>query len=142
MLNRREAADALRLGVTAVLDLTAEFSVPAPFRSVTYRNIPILDLTAPRLDQLNEMAAFIDEESRKGIVYVHCKIGYSRTAAAAAAYLLHTGTVSSVAEAIDLLRKIRPTMIVRPEIVAALNFYERSHPLCHSERSAAESKNL
>jgi protein-tyrosine phosphatase len=120
VLNRREAARALRLGVTAVLDLTAEFSVPAPFRGVTYRNIAILDLTAPRLDQLNEMVTFIDEQSRNGIVYVHCKIGYSRTAAAAAAYLLHSGTVSSVPEAIDLLRKIRPTIIVRPEIVAAL----------------------
>ena len=120
VLNRREAADAVAQGVTAVLDLTAEFSAPAPFRAVTYRNIPILDLTAPRLDQLNEMMTFIDEESRNGIVYVHCKIGYSRTAAAAAAYLLHTGTVSSVPEAMDLLKKIRPTIIVRPEIVAAL----------------------
>jgi hypothetical protein len=119
-LNHREAAAAARLGVTAVLDITAEFSVPAPFRTLTYRNIPILDLTAPRLDQLQEMVAFIDEESRKGVVYIHCKIGYSRTAAAAAAYLLWSGTASNVPEAIDLLRKVRPTIIVRPEIVAAL----------------------
>ncbi|HYJ04370.1 MAG TPA: phosphatase PAP2/dual specificity phosphatase family protein [Chthoniobacterales bacterium] len=144
VLSRREAATAVRLGVTAVLDLTAEFSEPAPFRGVTYRNIPILDLTAPPPEQLDEMVAFIsrnidfqsvrpaelhsaesaaaesDEESRNGIVYIHCKIGYSRTAAAAAAYLLHTGAVSSVPEAIDVLRKVRPMIIVRPEIVAAL----------------------
>ena len=116
----REAAAAVRLGVTAVLDLTAEFSEPAPFRHVTYRNIPILDLTSPRRDQLEEMVTFMEGESRSGIVYVHCKIGYSRTAAAAAAYLLRTGTARSVSEAIDLLRKARPTIIVRPEIVAAL----------------------
>ena len=120
VLNRREAAGAVRQGVTAVLDLTAEFSAPAPFRGLIYRNIPILDLTAPRRDQLTEMVTFIEEESRNGIVYVHCKIGYSRTAAAAAAYLLHTGTVGNVPEAIDLLRKVRPTIIVRPEIVAVL----------------------
>jgi predicted protein tyrosine phosphatase len=120
VLSRREAMAAVRSGVTAVLDLTAEFSVPAPFRNLTYRNIPILDLTAPRRDQLQEIVAFIDEESRKGIVYVHCKIGYSRTAAAAAAYLLHTGRANGVAEAIELLREVRPTIIVRPEIVAAL----------------------
>ncbi len=36
----------------------------------------------------------------KGIVYIHCKIGYSRTAAAAAAYLLQTGKAATVAEAI------------------------------------------
>jgi hypothetical protein len=120
VLNQREAADAVRRGVTAVLDLTAEFSASAPFRGVTYRNIPVLDLTAPRLDQLHEMVRFIEEESQSGIVYVHCKIGYSRTAGAAAAYLLHTGAVSSVSQAIDLLRKVRPTIIVRPEIVTAL----------------------
>lgn len=120
VLNGREAADAIRQGVTAVLDLTAEFSAPAPFRGVTYRNIPLLDLTAPRLDQLNEMVRLIEVESRNGIVYVHCKIGYSRTAAAAGAYLLSMGTARNVSEAIDLLRKVRPTIIVRPEIIAAL----------------------
>ena len=119
-LNRREAAAAASLGVSAVLDLTAEFSAPAAFRALVYRNIPILDLTAPTLDQLREMATFIEEESRAGIVYVHCKIGYSRTAAAAGAYLLRAGKACSVAEAIDLLLPVRPTMVVRPEVVAAL----------------------
>jgi hypothetical protein len=128
VLTRRETAAATGRGVTAVLDLTAEFSVPAPFRALTYRNIPILDLTAPRLEQLQEMAMFIDDESRKGVVYIHCKIGYSRTAAAAAAYLLHTGTVSSIPEAIDLLRKARPTIIVRPEIIAALADFSSPQP--------------
>jgi len=30
---------------------TAEFSEPEPLRAVTYRNIPILDLTAPTIAQ-------------------------------------------------------------------------------------------
>ena len=120
VLSPREAASAVGLGVTAVLDLTAEFSVPASFSHLTYRNIPILDLTAPGRDQLLEMVSFLEEESKKGIVYLHCKIGYSRTAAAAGAYLLHTGKAESVAGAIELLRKVRPTLIVRPEIIAAL----------------------
>jgi len=120
-LNRGEAASAVRLGVTAVLDLTAEFSEPAPFRALRYRNIPILDLTAPGIEQLREMASFIDEESKQGIVFIHCKIGYSRTAAAAAAYLLQIGTVNGVEEAIELLRRVRPSIVVRPEIVTALS---------------------
>ena len=65
-LNHGEAAAATRLGVTAVLDLTAEFSEAKPFRALVYRNIPILDLTAPSIDQLREMATFIDHESREG----------------------------------------------------------------------------
>jgi membrane-associated phospholipid phosphatase len=125
LLSDREAGEARRLGVTAVLDLTAEFSEAKPFRSPVYRNIPILDLTAPSGDQLREMATFIDEESHNGIVYVHCKIGYSRTAAAGAAFLLQTGRAGGVSEAIEILRQVRPTVVVRPEIIVALkNFTE------------------
>jgi protein-tyrosine phosphatase/membrane-associated phospholipid phosphatase len=127
VLNHGEAAEAVRNRVTAVLDLTAEFTEPAPFRAVTYRNIPVLDLTAPTVDQLHEMAAFIDEESRKGIVYIHCKIGYSRTAAAAGAYLLRVGTVRTLPEALDLLRQVRPAIVIRPEIVTALNDFAKTN---------------
>jgi protein phosphatase len=121
ILSNRKADKAKRLGVTAVLDLTAEFSEAKPFRTLNYRSIPILDLTAPSTDQLREMAEFIGGESRNGVVYIHCKIGYSRTAAAAAAYLLLTGKVHSVEAAIASLRQVRPTMVVRPEIVEALS---------------------
>lgn len=121
MLNQREAVAATRRGVTAVLDLTAEFSESKAFRALSYHNIPILDLTAPSTAQLQEMAAFIDDESCEGVVYIHCKIGYSRTATAAAAYLLQTGKVDSVSEAIAFLRHVRPAMVVRPEVVAALS---------------------
>lgn len=121
MLSHREATAAAQLGVTAVLDLTAEFSETKAFCAVNYKNIPILDLTAPSVDQLRGMATFIDQESRRGIVYVHCKIGYSRTAAAGAAYLLQTGKANSVSEAVAFLRKIRPAMVVRPEVISALS---------------------
>jgi protein-tyrosine phosphatase len=121
VLTVKEAGAALRQGVTAVLDLTAEFSESAPFLSLAYRNIPVLDLTAPTFDQLEEMAAFIEEESSKGIVYVHCKIGYSRTGAAAAAFLLRTGKVRTVPEAIHFLRQVRPAIVIRPEVLTALD---------------------
>jgi len=124
VLSHAEAATAVREGVTAVLDLTAEFSEPAPFRAVRYRNVPILDLTAPTIAQLKEMAAFIEEESSQGIVYVHCKIGYSRTAAAAAAFLLRTGKARTLSDAIDRLRQVRPTIVIRPEVMTALREFE------------------
>lgn len=126
LLNRREAAEAIRSGVTAVLDLSAEFSEAAPFRAIIYHNIPVLDLTAPTRVQLQEMVAFIDEQSQSGIVYVHCKIGYSRTVAAVAAYVLQTGKAGTLSEAIAMLRRVRPRIVVRPEILAALSDFERS----------------
>ena len=127
VLDEKEAAAAVRKGVTAVLDLTAEFSEAAPFRSLIYKNIPLLDLTAPTLIQLRESAAFIDEQSKNGVVYVHCKIGYSRTAGVAAAYLLRVGAVRTVAEAIELVRRVRPSIVIRPEIAAALNDFAKAN---------------
>ncbi len=124
VLSYAEAATAVREGVTAVLDLTAEFSESAPFRAVRYRNVPVLDLTAPTIAQLKEIAAFIEEESSQGIVYIHCKIGYSRTAAAAAAFLLRTGQARTLSEAINRLRQVRPTIVIRPEVMTALREFE------------------
>ena len=125
-LNNREAGRAVREGVTAVLDLSAEFSETKPFRALNYKNIPVLDLTAPTSAQLNEMAEFITSNMERGIVYVHCKIGYSRSTAAIVAYLLVSGRANNAAEAFSIIRRARPSIIIRPEIVSALQQFEHS----------------
>ena len=119
-LGRSDAEEALRAGVTAVLDLTAEFSEAARFRRIAYQNIPVLDLTAPTQRQLQEMCEFISNQARGGIVYVHCKIGYSRSAAAIGAWLLTNGDAQSVDEAIAIIQCARPSIVIRPEVVNAL----------------------
>jgi protein-tyrosine phosphatase len=121
VLGDQQAAVAISAGVTAVLDLTAEFSEAKAFRALHYRNIAILDLTAPTTQRLKQMAGFIEEESNKGIVYVHCKIGYSRSAAAVAAYLIATGKADSVDEALGHVRRVRPSIVVRTEVIAVLH---------------------
>ncbi len=123
-LNEREARRAVEAGVTAVLDLTAEFTAAKPFRATDYLNIQILDLTAPTVSQLGDIAAFIKEQSEAGIVYVHCKIGYSRSAAAVIAWLLASRQVENIEEGIARLRKVRPSIVVRPEIDRALNEFK------------------
>ena len=138
VLSDSEASGVVRRGVTAVLDLTAEFSEPEPLRAVTYRNIPILDLTAPTIAQLEEMISFIARESVTGIVYVHCKIGYSRTAAVAAAWLLRSGLASSVSDALAFVRHVRPRVVIRPEVLAALHEFEANE---FSSRPAVASFN-
>ncbi len=89
-LSAREGRMSIDRGVTAVLDLAAEFSETRPYLGVSYRSMPILDLTAPSQEQLRSAAEFIQAESCRGMVYVHCKIGYSRSAAAVGAFLIES----------------------------------------------------
>jgi protein-tyrosine phosphatase/membrane-associated phospholipid phosphatase len=124
-LNKGEAAEAMRRGVTAVLDLTAEFSETPALLNLAYRNIPILDMTELNQAQLQEAVDFITTHTKNGAVYIHCKIGYSRTAAVVGAYLLASGQVATVDEAITRLRNVRPSIIIRPEARSALALFER-----------------
>jgi protein-tyrosine phosphatase len=111
--------------VSVVLDLTSELSAPAPFRGLTYLNLPILDLTAPLDAHFEEAVTFIDRhcQAQNGIVYVHCKAGYSRSAAVVAAYLLRTRLASSAEDAVSLLRAARPGIIIRPEALEAIRSF-------------------
>jgi membrane-associated phospholipid phosphatase len=122
-LSDAEAREAVQAGVTAVLDLSDAFSEARPFVELEYRHMPVLDLTAPTSSQLAEAAAFIEANATRGVVYVHCKIGYSRSAAVVAAWLLSTGKACSVDGAIELLRSKRPTIVIRPEIRKALDAF-------------------
>ncbi len=122
-LTAREADEAVRQGVTAVVDLTSEFSETAIFRQLAYCSLPVLDLTAPTNSQLAAAVQFIRAELPRGKVYVHCKVGYSRSAAAVGAYLLHDGYAADVPDVLEMLRAVRPSIIVRPEARQALSEY-------------------
>ncbi len=119
-LGAREAAEAVRRGVRAVLDLTLEFSAPAPFRALNYLSLPVLDLTAPAPEQVRDALAFIAREAPQGVVYVHCKIGYSRSAAIAGSYLVASGRAANADDAVAILRQARPSIVVRTEAYAAI----------------------
>jgi protein phosphatase len=120
-LGSRSANKALHSGMVSVLDLSAEFSEAKPFRKSNYQNIPVLDLTAPTQKQLAEMGKFIVNHSRNGVVYVHCKIGYSRSAAAIAAYLIMSGKAKTAEEAFSIIRRVRPSIVIRPEVISAVS---------------------
>jgi len=120
VLDRGDAEAVLAEGVIAVLDLTAELSEAEALRAGTYLNVPILDLSAPAPEQLETAVAFLARETARGPVYVHCKVGYSRTAAVVSAYLMRSGAAATVDEAVSLLRAVRPTLVVRPEARRAL----------------------
>ena len=121
-----EATEAIKQGVKAVIDLTDEFSEARAFRALPYLNLPVLDLTAPSRDELRTGVEFINVHRRHGTVYVHCKIGYSRSAAAVGAWLIDAGLVATVDEAVARMRSVRASLIVRPETVRALRDFHRT----------------
>ena len=123
---RDEAEALLEHGVTAVLDLTAEFSEAESLRGSNYCNLPILDLTAPTPEQLRHAVDFIREHAATGKVYVHCKIGYSRTAAVVGAYLLASGIARDADDAMQRMRSARSPLVIRPEVVHALRDFASS----------------
>lgn len=127
LLDQDRARELLDTGPTAVLDLTTEFSESALLRDRgDYHNLPILDLTAPTPAQLQRGIAFIRNNIEDKTVYVHCKAGYSRTAAVVGAYLLDSGCVTNVDAAMAHMRDARSPFVIRPEVVTALHQFEDS----------------
>jgi len=103
-------ADIKASGFVSVVDLTAEF--PFPREGVFYRGIPLLDLLAPSLNQLEAAAQAIADLAAARPTLVCCALGYSRSAAAVAAWLIASGKASSSAQAIELIRARRPSIVL------------------------------
>ncbi|MEO7650743.1 MAG: dual specificity protein phosphatase family protein, partial [Bryobacteraceae bacterium] len=119
-LHASETRSAPLRGVVAVLDATAEHYEAAPFRKLHYKNVQLLDLTAPDIAQLREAVAFIREQIPRGDVYVHCALGISRSCGVAAAYLLAAGIEDSVESAIARVQRARPRTTLGPKWRALL----------------------
>ena len=70
-----------------VIDLCTELPETPPLRTA-YSHIPLLDLHAPRPGQLRAVLGAIAQQHAAGRpVYVHCAMGYSRSALIARLYL-------------------------------------------------------
>ncbi len=95
---------------SALLDLTAEFSTPkGPWHSASQ---PWLDLVPPDHHELLKAAAQIEQLRHHGDVLVCCALGFSRSAAAVAAWLLTTRRAPSVEEAAALIEARRPATVL------------------------------
>jgi hypothetical protein len=127
-LGVEEAEVAVRSGVRAVLDLTAETSETAPLRRLRYACVPLLDLTLPTPAQLDLAVAFIRAARTRGAVYVHCKLGYARGATVVAAYLLADGLAASPEAAVACVAAARPGVVLGPEVTALLRAWQADGP--------------
>jgi protein-tyrosine phosphatase len=129
-----EAAAAIQKGVSAALDLTAGFPECAPLLALPYCNIQLLPITVPDLAQLREAVAFVQQQSVRGIVYVHGALGYSRSVGVVSAYLVSAGLAKNVAEAVDRVRAVVPQTLLDDEWMERLRQYEAGLPHASTAR--------
>ncbi|MFP6847807.1 MAG: phosphatase PAP2/dual specificity phosphatase family protein [Pseudomonas sp.] len=94
----------------ALFDLCAELPLIASPKA--YRSLPLLDLCVPNPADCLQAAQCIEDLRQHGTVLVYCALGYSRSATAVAAWLLHSGRCKDVAEALALLRRARPQVVL------------------------------
>ncbi|WLG87805.1 phosphatase PAP2/dual specificity phosphatase family protein [Pseudomonas cucumis] len=96
----------------AVVDLCAE--LPLNPRGRAYQSVPILDLTTPSAEQCLAAAQAIEHLRQQGPLLVCCALGYSRSATAIAAWLLHSGRATNVDAAVAMIQAARPQVVLHP----------------------------
>jgi membrane-associated phospholipid phosphatase len=105
-------------GFAAVVDLAAE--LPSRVDPALCRARPMLDLVTPAPAQLRDAAAAIETARAAGPVLVCCALGFSRSAAAVATWLVATRRSATVDDAVALVRRARPRIVLDAAALAAI----------------------
>lgn len=96
----------------AIVDLCAELPINPQGRA--YHAIPVLDLIAPSPAECLQAAQAIERLHTSGPLLVCCALGYSRSATAVAAWLLHTGRAATIEDALTIIRTARADVVLHP----------------------------
>lgn len=100
----------LPTGVAQVVDLTCEFSRG---HDISWQSFPLLDFTATP-ETLAAAADAVEVARKKGPVLVCCALGYGRSVATVATWLIRTKRAKNVTDAMALLRAKRPRLRIKP----------------------------
>lgn len=90
-----------------------------------YVSLPQLDLTAPSREHLDRASRAIESMIEGGPVLVCCALGFSRSAAAVAAWLISTGRAADAADAVERVLHARPAAVLRAEHLDVLSRFAR-----------------
>ena len=107
-------------GTGRVVDLTAEMSRPRWARATDWRSFPCLDLVAPDPRVLEAAARAIGPVGPGRPVMVCCALGYGRSAATIAAWMVINGEANSVQDGVVRLRGMRPRLAISPSQLSAI----------------------
>ncbi|MBK9616213.1 MAG: dual specificity protein phosphatase family protein [Uliginosibacterium sp.] len=110
-----DAATLAQHQIDCVVDLCAE--LPLPARPSAARSLPLLDLLPPSRAQLASAAHAIEEARQQRLrVWVCCALGFSRSAASVASWLVqHRG--HSPEQALARIRQARPQVVLNPALL-------------------------
>ena len=97
----------------SIVDVTAELIAKRLASSVPYRSIPMLDLLVPSLTQIDRAVKAIGELRDRRPTLVCCAQGRSRSVTVVASWLIASGIVRSVDEAIHYIYQRRPDIYLR-----------------------------
>ena len=113
-----------QLQAVTLVDCCAELPVMACGQAVY--GVPILDLLVPEVEQIEQGVAVISAARQVGNTLVFCALGYSRSAVIVIASLIEQGHTATIEEAINLVRKARPRLVLSTLHKARLKeWYER-----------------
>lgn len=101
---------ALPTPLGGVVDACAELSCCAP--GAAYAGVPMLDLVVPEPEQLREAAEAIARLRAQGPLLVCCALGYSRSSASVATWLLRSGRAADADAAVAIVRAARPGIVL------------------------------
>ncbi|CRD58024.1 phosphatase PAP2/dual specificity phosphatase family protein [Stenotrophomonas maltophilia] len=93
-----------------VVDACAELSCRA--QGAAYAGVPMLDLVVAAPEQLREAAEAIERLHAHGPLLVCCALGYSRSAASVATWLLRSGRAADADAAVAIVRAARPGIVL------------------------------
>jgi protein-tyrosine phosphatase len=122
-LDKKEIKELIDTGSLSILDLAPEIKEPVLPSEVRYLHIPIIDLTPPSLKQLINAVSYIERMLAHGRVFIHCKLGLSRSAVITAAFLIKRG--KNLHEALSLICRLRPEVLVTKEMITILDQYQQ-----------------
>jgi atypical dual specificity phosphatase len=112
-------------GIRSILSLTEQPLDDEALRALGFDalHLPIFDMSAPRMDQVERALAFIEGAERQSRpVLIHCTMGRGRTGTLLACYLVRKGVDAQ--EAIRQVRLKRPGSIETLDQELAVHDYE------------------
>ncbi|SEL33072.1 Diacylglycerol kinase family enzyme [Colwellia chukchiensis] len=120
-------------GITAILDVTAEFDGldwSAESQQLNYLNLPVLDHKSPAAKQLTQAIHWIENQLlNSNAVVVHCALGRGRSVLVMAAYLLSKDKSLTVAQALEKIQGIRATAGLNKTQLSALSGFHQAGTL-------------